>query len=495
MSRFIPRSLRARLLIGALIWITFGVSAAGVFISALFRQHATELVDAEMRGHLEELASLIDVGTDGTPELYRALSDPRFSQVGSGYSWQISRNGRQLIKSTSVSSAELPIPSDDVATGEIQKLLMPYRQQTLIIYETAFAPDSTTEPLRLQVDVDSSIVDAVLRTFNVSLVISLLMLVIALTTAAALQVKFGLQPMARLGEALRAIRTGKATHLPRSLPLEVQPVVDDLNGLIDTNAQMVTRARAQAGNLAHALKTPLAVLTDEADRLSIQGQQDSAQVILQQCQRMQRHIDYQIARTRAAASRSVPGVNAPVLPSLTSIISAMKRLHGNKELQIELDVAPDCVVQCDPEDLGEMLANLIDNACKWCSKRVRITTEPNGNNRRVIVMVEDDGPGLPAEARELVFQIGRRLDERVPGSGLGLPIVRDLAQLYGGEIRLGDSPLGGLRAELHLPSPEYVPQQSVADPRSEKPTDQRRDFETAWDSPALATGANPSRAV
>lgn len=464
---FFPASLRARLLIGALIWITVGVTAAGVFISVLFRQHATALVDAEMRGHLEELGSLIDIGRDGTPELYRALSDPRFSQPGSGYSWQISRDGMLLIKSTSVSTSELPIPDDALASGEIRRSVMQYGREALIVYETNLAPVSGGPVLRLQADVDESVLDAVLRTFNRSLMISLAILVVVLTAAAALQVKFGLQPMTRLRQALRAIRSGQATHIPGTLPREVQPVVDDLNSLIDTNAQMVVRARAQAGNLAHALKTPLAVLIDESDRLAARGEHDSAQVILQQCQRMQRHIDYQIARTRAAASRSVPGVNASVLPAVNSIVTAMERLYCAKHPDISVDVDAGCVVQCDPLDLSEMLANLIDNACKWCAGRVVISAHSDFPAQRAIMTIDDDGPGLPAAAREVVFRIGQRLDERVPGSGLGLSIVRDLAGLYGGEILLTDSPLGGLRSELQLPNP-YLPVTKIAEKSSSR---------------------------
>jgi signal transduction histidine kinase len=451
MSALLPRSLRARLVIGAFIWITAGVSAAGIFISALFRQHATELTDSEMRGHLDELASLIDISPEGEPELYRTLSDPRFSQMGSGYSWQVSRDGKRLIKSTSAATDDLPIPSDALANGEMKKRDIANGAGHLIVYETLFAPVSGTEPLRIQVNVDSGIIDRVLRTFNISLAISLGLLAVALSTAAALQVVFGLQPMTRLGRALRAIRSGKATHLPKAFPLEVQPVVDDLNSLIDVNGQMVVRARAQAGNLAHALKTPLAVLADEADRLEQRGQAEAAQIILQQCQRMQRQIDYQIARARAAASRSVPGVNAPLPPAVANIVSAMKRLYAAKDIAFDVNIDPDCIAMCDPMDLNEMLANLIDNACKWSTKRVAITGHIDRRANQVIVTVEDDGAGLPLEGREMVFQIGKRLDERVPGSGLGLAIVRDLAQLYGGEIRLEDSTYGGLKAVLRLP--------------------------------------------
>jgi signal transduction histidine kinase len=448
MKRFFLSSLRARLIIGAIIGITIGVSAAGIFISALFLQQATELVDGEMRGHLDELASIVDVDARGEPELYRPLSDPRFSQVGSGLSWQVSRDGISLIKSTSASSQDLPVPKDNLAEGGMQKLTLDGHDGPMMVYER-FLTLEGAKPLRLQVNADPLIVESVLRTFNIALFFSLGLLALALTSAAALQVAFGLQPMTRLRGALATIKSGKAARLPRAFPSEVQPLVDDLNIMIEANSQMVLRARTQAGNLAHALKTPLAVLTDEAYRLDGRGEAESAHVILQQCQRMQRQIDYQIARARAAASRAVPGVIAAVAPAALSIVSAMKRLYAPKNLRFEIDVGDDVIVSCDPMDLNEMLANLLDNACKWASQTIVVRALIEGE--RAIIIVEDDGSGLPAEAMEVVFNIGERLDEQVPGSGLGLPIVRDLAGLYGGEIKLEHSALGGLKAILTLP--------------------------------------------
>jgi signal transduction histidine kinase len=257
--------------------------------------------------------------------------------------------------------------------------------------------------------------------------------------------------MSRLRRALGAIGSGTSDKLPSDFPSEVQPLVDDLNNLIEINSQMLLRARTHAGNLAHGLKTPLAVLIDEADRLSRRGESESASVILQQAQRMQRHIDYQIARARAAASRSMPGVFAPVAPVVSNIVTAMKRLYETRKLQIDADVAARCVASCDPMDLNEMLANLIDNACKWAVKAVAVHGFID-HKVHVVTVIEDDGPGLPAEALHRVFKIGERLDDQVPGAGLGLPIVRDLAHLYGGQIDLDRSPLGGLRATLRLPA-------------------------------------------
>jgi signal transduction histidine kinase len=402
-----------------------------------------------MTGHIEELASLIDVDPEGTPELYRPRSDPRFSLVGSGYSWQVSRAGKVLIKSTSASAADLPIPADALALYETLKLLMQTGSQSIVVYESLLLLEGQSEPLRLQVNIDSSVVDAVLRTFNVSLVGSLLLLAIALT-AASLQVAFGLQPMSACGAPCRGWIRKSGKTAPK-LPTEVQPLVDDLNNLIEINAGMVLRARTQAGNLAHALKTPLAILTDEAYRLEGRGETQAAALILQQSQRMQREIDYQIARARAAVSRSVPGVFAPVAPAVSNIISAMRRLYSSKMLQFHVDIDERCVALCDPMDLNEMLAKLIDNACKWAKNTVAIRGNVEEEAKQAVIAVVDDGPGLPAQSMEAVFQIGKRLDEQVPGSGLGLPIVRDLAELYNGQIRLEKSDQGGLKAVLRLP--------------------------------------------
>lgn len=305
--------------------------------------------------------------------------------------------------------------------------------------------------MRLQVAADIDILEDLLRSFNFSLVGSLVLLALALMGAATLQVVGGLRPMTRLRGALAEIKSGKAGHLPRDFPSEVQPLIDDLNSMIELNKQMVQRARAQAGNLAHGLKTPLAVLTDEADRLAARGETAQAETIAQQCLRMRRQIDYQIARARAAASRSMPGVAAPVETAVTNIVSALKRLYAEKDLKFTFAVDQNCIALCDPMDLNEMLANLVDNACKWAKREVAITGAVDLVRNCAVINVDDDGPGLPPESMDVVFQIGERLDERVPGSGLGLPIVRDLAQLYGGAIRLEPSEKGGLKAVLTLP--------------------------------------------
>ena len=447
------KSLRARLIVGAAVGIAIGVYAAGIFIAELFRQFAIGQVESGLRTDIEELTALIDIDAAGFPHLARPLSDPRFGQANSGFSWQVSRAGVSLTKSLSASTVELPIPGDPLQANEIRKLTIEAPLGPIIAYERLSEPgENALPPLRIQVGAELSVIDALAPTFNIPLSVSLALLALALIVAATLQISFGLQPMSRLRRALGAIGSGSSDTLPSNFPSEVQPLVDDLNNLIEVNSQMVLRARTQAGNLAHGLKTPLAVLIDEADRLHRRGESESASVILQQAQRMQRQIDYQIARARAAASRSMPGVFTPVAPVAGNIVSAMNRLYGSRNLQIDVDVAPECVASCEPMDLNEMLANLIDNACKWGANAVAIHGFVDQGAAQVVTVIEDDGPGLPVEALHRVFKIGERLDDQVPGAGLGLAIVLDLAHLYDGSISLDRSPLGGLRATLKLPA-------------------------------------------
>ena len=209
------------------------------------------------------------------------------------------------------------------------------------------------------------------------------------------------------------------------------------------------RAIAKAGDLAHALKTPLAVLAHEAEVADAAGQGELAAVMRQQIERMRRQMDYHLAHARAAASGAAPGAHCPVLTSAEGLARTLLRLHADKGLAIRVDVAPEHAVRSEREDLDEMLGNLLDNACKWA--RSQITVASSSTGPALVITVDDDGPGLEASMRDAVLQRGVRADEAAPGSGLGLAIVRDLAELYGGSIALTRSPLGGLRARLQLP--------------------------------------------
>ena len=264
------------------------------------------------------------------------------------------------------------------------------------------------------------------------------------------QVRRGLSPFTRLREGLMAVRTGTERQIGGTFPSEVQPLVNDLNALLDHRERIVRRALAKAGDLAHGLKTPLAILAQEAERAEATGQHDVAAAIGHEVERMRRQIDYHLAQARAAASGATPGARCLVQESADALARTLKQLHADRRFAMAIAAPADCVVRCEREDVDEMLGNLLDNACKWASTRVAL--ESVRRSDRIVITIDDDGPGIAAAMREKVLQRGVRADEAAPGSGLGLAIVRDLAELYGGSIALDASPLGGLRARLTLPA-------------------------------------------
>lgn len=264
------------------------------------------------------------------------------------------------------------------------------------------------------------------------------------------QLSAGLRPFVRLRRQLSSVRDGSNRRIEGTYPTEVQPLVNDLNSLLEHRERTIQRALAKAGDLAHGLKTPLAVLAQEADRADAAGQHEMAAMISQQVERMRRQVDYHLAHARAAGSGDVPGARCPVLPSVEGLTRTLRRIYAGRGLAIDVDVPSEHFIRGQREDLEEMLGNLLDNACKWAKSRVKILSVQESG--AVVLTVDDDGPGLAPSMRDAVLQRGVRADEAAPGSGLGLAIVRDLAELYEGTISLEDSPMGGLRARLRLPA-------------------------------------------
>jgi signal transduction histidine kinase len=261
-------------------------------------------------------------------------------------------------------------------------------------------------------------------------------------------VRRGLGRIDTLRSRLSGLHQGRDRRLEGRYPGEIQPLVDDLNTLLDTRERAIERAVAKAGDLAHGLKTPLAILAQDVDRARAAGQEELAASISQQVVRMQRQVDYHLAQARAVASGATPGTRSSVLDSAEGLRRAMLRLFADRRLVIDLDVPPEATVGVPREDLDEMLGNLIENACKWTATCVLVTAAHEGAT--IAITVDDDGRGIPVEMREAVLKRGVRADEASPGSGLGLAIVRDVAELYGGSIALSDAPQGGLRASLRL---------------------------------------------
>jgi signal transduction histidine kinase len=254
----------------------------------------------------------------------------------------------------------------------------------------------------------------------------------------------------RLRNQVGAVRSGSSRRVTGSFPSEVQPAVDDLNALLEHQESAVAGAQVKAGDLAHGLKTPLAVLVREAERVARAGHEDLAGAIDTQVDRMRRQVDFHLARARAAASGATPGARSAVLESAAGLARALDRLHNDRGVSLELRVASEHTVRTERQDLDEMLGNLLDNACKWA--RAHVVLESVRQNGVIVMTVDDDGPGLDGTMLQAVLLRGVRADEASPGTGLGLAIVRDLAELYGGSIALERAAAGGLRAVLQLPA-------------------------------------------
>ena len=271
-----------------------------------------------------------------------------------------------------------------------------------------------------------------------------------LMLAGILLVRSALLPFAKLRRHLLGLRDGSVSRIEGKYPTEVQPLLNDLNSLLEHRERVVRRALAKAGDLAHGLKNPLAVLAQEADRADAAGQHEMAASIGVQVERMRRQVEYHLAHARAATSGDVPGARCPVLPAVEGLTRTLLRIYADRSLAIDVDVSPSHSIRGQQEDLEEMLGNLLDNACKWAKSRIKIHSAQEDG--AIVLTVDDDGPGIAPAMRDVVLQRGVRADEAAPGSGLGLAIVRDLAELYKGTIVLEDSPMGGLRVRLRLPT-------------------------------------------
>jgi signal transduction histidine kinase len=291
------------------------------------------------------------------------------------------------------------------------------------------------------------------RNFRNRLTIALALTGLGLVTATLFQVRFGLLPLQRIEKGLAAIRSGDAVRLEGNLPGEIEPLQNELNALIQSNQDIIERARTQVGNLAHALKTPLAVIINEAreDKGALGSK------VAEQADIMRDQITLYLDRARMAARAGVIGRATEVKPVLEAIVRALERINRERDIRIEMDCQQGAKFQGERQDLEEMAGNLLDNACKWARSRVALSirVEPEAGDRvarRLVLTVGDDGPGLPADQRAKLGKRGLRLDETKPGSGLGLSIVSDLAQQYRGRLVLGESPLGGLEVRLELPA-------------------------------------------
>ncbi|MEQ8603114.1 MAG: sensor histidine kinase [Marivibrio sp.] len=435
-------SLRLRLLGGGALWLLLALAAAGLFLSWQFRSHVTHDFNATLAEHLDRLTAAIALDADGGVSVSETPVDPRFQEPYSGLYWQVGLGEDALVTSRSLWDQRLPLPPDALTPGEIHRHVGPGPAgQALVVLERSVRPQGAERTVRLSVARDRVALDRAIARFDRTLVLALVGLAAALGAALLLQVRVGLKPLDRLREALRRLRDGAADRVEGVYPAEIAPAVRDLNEMLARNERLIAGARRQAGDLAHALKTPLAVAFGGR-----QADDGSAKEALAD---MQRLIDHHTARARAAGGRTRVGLRTAIAPAAERLAAVMRRLSGERAVEISLDVPASLHAAIDPDDLNEILGVLLDNACKWAQARVRVSAAetPAG----AALTVEDDGPGVPAAQRARVLKPGARLDERMAGSGLGLAIADDLISLYGGTLALGDSPLGGLAVTARLP--------------------------------------------
>jgi signal transduction histidine kinase len=460
-------SLALRLFIWATGWTVVILIITGIALSTLYRHAVERAFDRRLDVYLRTLVADVASPEEGSDKFPQSIGEPLFELPLSGWYWQVTRldsKKPEVHSSRSLWDAGLPrLPNSGAAT--LEQAREGYAQgpedQNLRIVERNIDLGDDGRYL-IAVAGDASEIDEETHGFDRAIGATFLALTIALLLTTALQVRFGLAPLKRISASLAAIRSGRAERLVGDFPVEIAPLARETNALIDANREIVERARTHVGNLAHALKTPLSVLVNEA---ATRGNDPLAHKVLEQTDIMRDQVARQLERARLAARSAVVSTLIDVPPVVTALARTMEKLHRERDIAIDVDVPAHASFRGEQQDLEEMVGNLVDNACKWAQSRVAIeviaerpaaagdrnTNIEGGEKSRVRIIVDDDGPGLSPAEREQVALRGQRLDETKPGSGLGLSIVVELAKLYGGVLTLGTAPIGGLRTELALP--------------------------------------------
>ncbi len=449
-------SLTRRLAFAAAVLIAFSLFGAGELLVFMFRKHIEQRFDLGLVDHLEELVAASDIDASGRLSLGWTAFEPRFNRPGSGWYWQIARDGIALAASESLSVMRLELPPAD---DDSVHLIDDPTGQPLRVYVRLITLPGTDDVFTYAVSGPTADIQSGVRQFTMITALTLTTLGAGLIIAVLFQVRYGLRPLKGLRNALSDIRSGRRNRMPETFPAEVEPVVDEVNALLDHNETLLARARTQAGDLAHALKHPLMIIAYEARAL----EDGRGRVIEEQVAAMRRAVDRNLARARIAGPRGAVGARASLAEAFQGLRYSLNLLYRDRGLYIEADGLDGLAFAGDAQDLEEMLGNLMDNACKWSRSRVRVAAVHHNGALRIAV--EDDGVGVAEEEREAALARGGRLDEQVAGAGLGLWIVRDIAELYHGSLNLSESEFGGLKAELTLPA--------VSPERSEAPEEQK----------------------
>jgi len=427
-----------------------GLAVGGAVLSNAFRMAAQSSFDAALQADMDGLIAAAELDPDGGGVMLAdRFLNHNFDRVYSGLYYQI-RAGKSAGQiSRSLFDKEIN-PVNEAAKGPLTwgSAAGPENQRLRVLSRRVdLTPDNSGDAdYTFLVAGDQSQVDRQTREFNTTLFWSFLLLGLGLIAAILVQVKVGLAPLRKVSKGLAKIRDGEARRLDGRFPTEIAPLAGELNSLIQHGEEVVGRARTHVSNLAHFLKTPLSVLAAEADAQP----GPLADMVKRQVFSMRRQVDHYLSRARAAGSLDVLGNRTQLSTVMDDLSRVIARIHAARGVVIDAECDDAIYFRGERQDLEEMLGNLIDNACKWARSRVRVRGEKAGG--RLILTVEDDGPGLSAEQRTQVGERGERLDESVPGSGLGLAIVRDISKLYGGFFVLDESPLGGVLVRLELPA-------------------------------------------
>jgi signal transduction histidine kinase len=450
------RSIASRLFLSAAFWSTLILALAGLGLSALNARWTEANFDDQLGVYLKALVANVAIPNDEAKGAAPAAVAPQFELAFSGWYWQITRldaNPPEIRASKSLFATQLPrLVAVNPDHGEILSgyAIGPGGHELRMIEREIDAGDEGR--YLVQVAANADVIEAQERSFQWALAATFLTLALALIGSTALAVRFGLRPLRVLQEGVASIRRGETERIAGEFSEDVAPLATEVNQLLDANRQIVERARTQVGNLAHALKTPLSVLVNEAESRS----PSLPEKVREQTAIMRRQVTFYLDRARAAARARTIGVAAEVKPVVDGLVRTFEKLHAERGLTFSVDLPDGLRFRGEVQDLTDLIGNLLDNAGKWARERVTIRAwreaGPKDAAAFLIAEIDDDGPGLDEGARAEALERGKRLDESRPGSGLGLSIVVELAAIYGGSLRLDESPLGGLRAILRLPS-------------------------------------------
>ncbi|KQV01062.1 histidine kinase [Mesorhizobium sp. Root695] len=455
--RLWPRSLTFRVIAFSTVWAIVTLVVIFTLITTLYRQASERGFDSLLSAHLFNLIGSIGISDSGALTGAPDLGDLRFSEPNSGWYWSVEPASEGVHGDLHSSSMTTTIPSPSVAdvpfNASFQRSYATegIDGEQLEVFESEFVLDSKNRAARFRVMGNQSELEQEISTFQRRLLTYLSLFGVGMIAINAIAILLGLQPLRRVRNALAMVREGTAQRLDGRFPAEIEPLANETNALIENNRRIVERSRTQVGNLAHSLKTPLAVLLNEGRALG----GAKGQLIAEQAASMQKQVEHYLQRARVAAQRDSVVYRTPVTPLVQRMVRVLQKLNPRTNLSLSLP-ATEIVFAGEREDLEELLGNLLENAMKWARSSVLVSVVPlTGKDDPAglfEISIEDDGPGIPEDKAREALKRGRRLDETKPGTGLGLAIVADLVNEYGGVLALERSGMGGLKAVVRLRS-------------------------------------------